>query len=632
MRFAVDPSSSSSSSSYASSSSADDGEKGDKKVKDVAHSAQTSSLDRLAKKKTHLQRIEAARRLASPVPDRKLPPWMQQQQARRQARLGRSLGEDSDEDAQRGALDSDEDDNSDADSYDDGDDEDYDSEEEQWPVHPGRRAGLSNRIRLVSKDDEWDEWTRRTAKLAQSRQSQSQRLRSVSVKPEEASPLLNRSTSLKGRGDLDDVEGLLSSLRLQQDQEEKRDREAFEQRNRKLWDTIEAGIRAAEETREKEEQQAAARLRAARAAQEEAERRARQEREEEEKRIREEQEARDAAKKKAEEEARQEEERLQAAEREKSLGGPTLRLEAKRDYDHWYTKIQHIKTNVLPLVSANDQWRKQCFQAKRQLTRGVSQLTNSRQEIMRVTESIGNVLSSAKGASPQGEIYTWILNHLSKCLIRQAEQEVAAKQDTAFPLARLVSMLLVQGHSELGEVLMARLTKKCPWVLGYCPVKRGDMDEAAYAKLVGRAGLDEASLQFTSRMCGILAFYAAIAQTDIEQQAHEKIPPAFRPAALWTWMARSVTPPMTDHALVPALWSTMIEVAGPKLLVIYGRQCTKIWTLLLEIGIGQKKAGFVEDVSANAARTRLELLLQDWKKSGGTTVSGATGGREMAVP
>ena len=82
------------------------------------------------------------------------------------------------------------------------------------------------------------------------------------------------------------------------------------------------------------------------------------------------------------------------------------------------------------------------------------------------------MLSAAKAASPTGEIYTWILNHLSKCLIRQAEQEVAAKQDTAYPLARVVVWLLLQGHAELGDVLMARLVKKCCWVLAYWPGKK----------------------------------------------------------------------------------------------------------------------------------------------------------------
>lgn len=82
------------------------------------------------------------------------------------------------------------------------------------------------------------------------------------------------------------------------------------------------------------------------------------------------------------------------------------------------------------------------------------------------------MLTSARGASPSGEIYVWVLNHLSKCLIRQAEQEVAAKQDTAFPLARVVVWLMLLGHGELGEVLMARLNKKCPWTVGYLPGRK----------------------------------------------------------------------------------------------------------------------------------------------------------------
>lgn len=88
------------------------------------------------------------------------------------------------------------------------------------------------------------------------------------------------------------------------------------------------------------------------------------------------------------------------------------------------------------------------------------------------TQSINDVLTQAKMAVATGEIYTWILNHLSKCLIRQAEQEVAAKQGSCFPLARVVSWLLLEGHSELGDVLMARLTKKCCWCLPHCPARK----------------------------------------------------------------------------------------------------------------------------------------------------------------
>lgn len=397
MRFAIDPSSSSSSSA-------------DEETDEYGLTTVGSLTAAKKKKTTQLERIDAARRLASPprlgqaLHRPRVPPWMQQRQrSGGSSSVLRSLKppggvpfeEDEDEGGQRGALDSDEDGSTDEQ---DDDEDDDDSEEEQWPVRPGRIGrgqGLSSRIRLVSKDDEWDEWERRTRDRAWSMQARRQR--SVSLKPDDALGDPDRrsapSSSAATRGgarrdlDLDDVESLLSSLRLQQDEEEKRDREAFEQRNRKLWDNIEAGIRSAEQAREKEAQEEAARLRAARAAQEEAERRAREQREEEERKILEENEAKEAARRKAEEEARQEEERLKAAERERSLGGATLRLEAKQEYERWWAKMSHIKTDVLPLVSANNEWRKQCFQAKRQITRGVSQLTNSRQEIVRVVRS-----------------------------------------------------------------------------------------------------------------------------------------------------------------------------------------------------------------------------------------------------
>lgn len=154
------------------------------------------------------------------------------------------------------------------------------------------------------------------------------------------------------------------------------------------------------------------------------------------------------------------------------------------------------------------------------------------------------------------------------------------------------------------------------------------MDEATYGKLIGRAAPDEASLQFTARMCAILAFYSAVCTTaptaPPAAQAQRSnafdaslIPAHLRPAALWTWQARCITPPMTDHGLTPALWATFLEVAGPKVLVIYGRQTAKLWRLLLQEGIHAKRAKFVSDDSANAASMRLKLLLEGWASSGG---------------
>lgn len=68
--------------------------------------------------------------------------------------------------------------------------------------------------------------------------------------------------------------------------------------------------------------------------------------------------------------------------------------------------------------------------------------------------------------------YAYMLSHFSKALIKQAESEVSAKAEAAFPLARVVAGLLLRGHGALGEVLFARLVKKCPWVVPFYPNKQ----------------------------------------------------------------------------------------------------------------------------------------------------------------
>lgn len=523
-----------------------------------------------------------------------------------------------------------------------------DSEEEQWPVSPrrygkkfesrqlGRREPsmeaqeLGERIRLANEVDAYVPRRTISRRLAS---------RQASASPKTIKKVLNAGERVD-EDDTADVQRLLASLKIKRDADEKREKDAFEQSEKALWSIVENSIRLTEQARAKAEEEEAERRRRAQEEEEATKRKAQAAAEAKEKKEREEKEAAEKASKEAAERAAAIEQaqtaKLAEAAKEKELStsvGNGLVHGAAQQYEKWTSKMQEIKQNVLPAVSNNADWRKQCFGAKRIITRCVGQLTNSRAEIVRITQTIGDVLTQAKDASPNGEIHTWILNHLSKCLIRQAEQEVAAKQDTAFPLARVIVWLLLEGHTALGEVLMARLTKKCCWCLAFCPAKKPDQDEASYAKTIGKAGMDEATLQYTSRMSGIMAMYFAVCQTTPttppSQQALDvsRIPNSMRPSALWIWQARMVSPRMLEHTVAPALLSTMIEIAGPCLLSTYGVQCRKVWTLLLVEGLGNRKAGFTQDKAANSARVRLQLLLEEWSKAG--VVQGATEGREM---
>ena len=84
--------------------------------------------------------------------------------------------------------------------------------------------------------------------------------------------------------------------------------------------------------------------------------------------------------------------------------------------------------------------------------------------------SVHEVLSHLNTFGP--EPYKWGLNHLSKQLIKQAEVEVEANSEVAFPLGRVVVGLLLLGHVQLGDVLMARLVKKCFFVVAWSPPRQ----------------------------------------------------------------------------------------------------------------------------------------------------------------
>ncbi|SNX82689.1 related to GLE1 - RNA export mediator [Melanopsichium pennsylvanicum] len=537
-----------------------------------------------------------------------------------------------------------------------------DSEEQADPVRPSdsfrshikRRRNPQSSLKLANTaDDEWEEWNRTSSQLAWLRARSSSKP-SASIPRRTPAPLSrSRSTTTAPSADVDEVEALLSSLNMRRTADEARVQVAFDARNKDLWSGIDACILAAENEAKKHAAAEVARLEATRKAQAEAERKAAQARQAELARI-------DAEKKAAEAEAgrlkQQAEEEAAKAKRSEieaakaaAMGGTgdDIRNSALAEYNSWMAKIKHIKTAVLPTISSNPDLRKQCFAAKRQITPKIGQLTNSRAEITRIAQAIASVLDAAKAAaaSGSGDVYTWILNHLSKCLIRQAEQEVAAKQDTAYPLARVVVWLILLGHTELGEVLMARLCKKCPWVIPVWPGRSKDMDDATYRKVMGYKSAEETTENHSNRMSGIAAFYFAILQTTPSAPPSaapmdvEKIPLHLRSTTLWRWSVRALTPStgkigFLDHPLCPGIWSVYVEIAGNKALGLYGKQMKKAFNLLLKEGIEDKKGGWLkyceEMGGVKAASVRLELMLKDWAASSGQSVIvGATKGVEM---
>lgn len=308
---------------------------------------------------------------------------------------------------------------------------------------------------------------------------------------------------------------------------------------------------------------------------------------------------------------------------------------------------QYIKTAILPVVSSNPSFRSSCFAAKRSITPKIGQLTNSLPAISLIISQLDTLLTSlrpppgAAGAEP----YVWTLNHLAKSLVRQAETECTVRSGTAYPMGRVVIGLLLRGHDQLGEVLMARIVKKCFWVTGYWPAKDpvrissfvGEADitgqshsQADHLKKLGHAppSASETLSQYSTRMSGLLALYAAILQTSpleapqaVPSANVEMVPAHFRPAAGWRLLVLLLRPPLITLEPTPLLLITFLEIAAPSLLELYGRQFQKVLRSLLTDGVRGGRAEMAE--KSKGARVRLEIWLEDWEKSG--AVEGARG-------
>lgn len=277
-----------------------------------------------------------------------------------------------------------------------------DSEEEEWLVNGSRKSKsqlmqkrrqpsiealeITSRIRLGNEEESLYAPQRRNITPLQAIGGESLYIRRSQRATQ---PVVKQEDN-----DVDEVHHLLERMRIQKEKDEEKERSAFEERNKALWDAIEEGIKQAEEVRDRAVREEQERQQRAREEHEAEEKRAREAKEAEEKRkheqdAREQEQKRQLEEKKAADEqeratkAQEKEAEESKARQMEEMGGSPL-VSAGKEYEHWQKKMQHIKQHVLPTVSANAEWRKQCFTAKRSITRGISQLTNSRAEIIRI--------------------------------------------------------------------------------------------------------------------------------------------------------------------------------------------------------------------------------------------------------
>lgn len=355
----------------------------------------------------------------------------------------------------------------------------------------------------------------------------------------------------------------------------------------------------------------------------------RKQREEEQRRKREEEAARQRkieAEKRQKEEAsklkRQQEEAQALAEKAKKdalekeqLKQQAIKAQTVSDFSviekkfwEYKEKISSIKKEIVePVKKADPSLKSLLSRHKRKVNPKFGQLTNSSAHLLTIQQELCSLVDQTQ----DNELaYLWILNFIAKAMVHQAETEVRVKPESALPLAKLAINLMVR-YDELHGLLMARLVKKCPFVIGYtCNIDT----ESGRQNMGWKRRADdkwEEDTSYDERMGGMVTFFAVITRVPLPPELVNSHSHPMPISGSWHMVARIANTRSSlltnTHFVILGSWW---DAAAAQFLQAYGNQGIKLLQLL-----GDGLTSAVADRKYVGA-ARLRILLEEWQTTG----------------
>ncbi|CCM04763.1 uncharacterized protein FIBRA_06953 [Fibroporia radiculosa] len=443
-------------------------------------------------------------------------------------------------------------------------------------------------IRLrVNHHDPYEEWEKEikqeSFRLARTEQSLSKVERHK--KQSQAHKAEANKRSVVQEKQMQAIQDHLAALNIRRQVGEKAMVEAWKERNKKLWDGIEAVIKSEEEkVRIKLEAERKKREEEERKRQEEEERRRQEEekkRKEEEERMRQEQEEAEAKRRREEaERIRREREQAEAKLRE-TLGITT----ATQDWCSARDMLRLLKAGPMVTVKANQNLKSIWSAGRRAIIPKIGQLTEDPQNILRIYEEIVVIL---RPKTPHHQtVYFALLSNLAKAIFMQAEIEVTAEKRSAIPLAQLAVRLLV-GIEGFAKIFWTKLCQRAGgWPVPFT-IPSADSDGSTFTaeqrkKAMGYREEDTSVGDYLARISGIMRIYFLIMGHNLTQPTEEPLHLAYRQSRYWTYFARM----LMDHQLMedpvaPNVLHVALDVGGLEARDIWGQQWIKLLERLYE--------------------------------------------------
>ncbi|KAL5532421.1 GLE1 [Sanghuangporus sanghuang] len=499
-------------------------------------------------------------------------------------------------------------------------------------------VSVRNHANYVDPYEEWESRTRRDAFLT-ARRHQSTVLHEIREGQRKFHSAQQQQHDANREKELETLHRFMETHRKNSLAAESQLRERWKERDKKLWERIEASIREEEEKLRMAQE-------AQRKAREEAERKRR---EQEEKRRKEEE-----NKRKAEEERRQKEledllqkelevaaerEKEERARKEKTQDTGLVELRERTGMfdcgDMWKIGLRCLKYIKLTTMRAvkgpkppdpeplgyrappPPPLKKLWSAQRRKITPKIGQLTDDEREINRISEELKAIVAPIPNMPRPEEgqsLHYALLVSFSKAVIAQAETEVTAHKAQAGPLAR-VAVSLITAYPPLGDIFFARLCARAGcWAAGVEPLTVEDetweqLPEKEKQKRWG-ARSDENLEEQMTRISGVMRLYFAMLFAALKLGVH--VTAAFRPSRFWLYLAQLLNNrTMLEKPVAPEIIYVALDEGGIHAKAIWGKQFIKMLQFMYEGLTGDDKLRFGgSEVLAQAARARCLLEIE----------------------
>ena len=199
--------------------------------------------------------------------------------------------------------------------------------------------------------------------------------------------------------------------------------------------------------------------------------------------------------------------------------------------------------------------------------------------------------------------------NLTGFFFSHGEEVVAAKPKNAFAVASLI-VTIWSKNQDFGQVLLAYLYEKCPFLAPKYPQRPPDISDADYFKMLGyniSNGVVEDKTMYLKRMSGLSRMYAAITISRLPGNDATQVNHPHGLGHIWRILASSMNLEPLNDISATVLYD-LLSVTGAFMFERYGNSFKKLLQTLAEQYF--PKITQVTEEGCGGPVARLELFLQ----------------------